>query len=130
MMCRKSFLLICLALALAMPLCAAEHQYSTAKIVDVQRKMREKVNMYIVNTPVSTETPYFEIKLRLAQVDYTAEFTPRHEDEELPSEWTSGADVSARLEKHYLFLKRPDGSELRWLITKHREVKEAKETGK
>ena len=33
-------------------------------------------------------------------------------------------DVSARLEKHYLFLKRSDGTELRWTITKHKPVKE------
>jgi hypothetical protein len=103
---------------------AAEHQYSTAKIVDVQRKTREKVNMYLVNTPVSTEVPYFELTLRLNQTDYTAEFTPRHDNEELPAEWTAGADVSMRLEKHYLYLKRSDGTELRWTITKHKPVKE------
>ena len=106
---------------------AAEAHYSTAKIVDVQRKTREKVNLYLVNTPVSTEVPYFEITVRLQQTDYTAEYTPRHEDEELPADWTAGANTSMRLEKHYLFLKRSSGSELRWTITKQRPVKKEAE---
>ena len=122
---RRVLTLIVFAVVAAIQLAnAVEHHYSTAKIVDVQRKTREKVNMYLVNTPVGTEVPYFELTLRLNQTDYTAEFGPRHDDEELPAEWHSGADVSARLEKHYLFLKRSDGTELRWMITKHKPGKE------
>ena len=127
MMHRKSFALLALSFLLALPVWAVEHQYSAGKIVDVQRKTREKVNMYLVNTPVSTEVPYFEITLRLNQTDYTAEFTPRHDNEELPADWTAGADVSMRLEKHYVFLKRSDSAELRWLITKRRPAKETHE---
>lgn len=122
---RRIFVLAIFAFVLAIQIAsAAEHQYTTAQIVDVQRKTREKVNMYLVNTPVSTEVPYFELTLRVNQTDYTAEFTPRHDDEELPAEWHSGADVSARLEKHYLFLKRSGGTELRWTITKRKAVEQ------
>jgi hypothetical protein len=121
---RRAVLVVFAVLLAVSAAYAAEHKYSTAKIVDVQNKTRDKVNMYLVNTPVTTEVPYFEITVRLSQTDYVAEFTPRHEDEQLPAEWTAGSDVSARLEKHYLFLKRSDGTELRWTITKRKPVKD------
>ena len=119
----SAFLLLALSASVSW---AAAHQYSTAKIVDVQRKTREKVNMYLVNTPIGTEVPYFELTLIMDKIQYTAEFTPRHEDEELPPEWIAGSDVSARIEKHALYLKRSDGLEFRWTITKHHPVKETK----
>ena len=55
---------------------AVEHQYATAKIVDVQRKTRTRVDMYLVNTPVGTEIPYFVMTVQLNQTQYIAEFTP------------------------------------------------------
>jgi len=71
--------------------------------------------------------PYFEITVRLGQTDYKAEYTPRHAEEELPGQWVEGADVMIRLEKHALFLKRPEGTEMKWLLTKRTAVKETKE---
>jgi hypothetical protein len=103
---------------------SVQKQYSTAQLVDVQRKTRDKVDMYLVNTPVTTPVPYFEIMVRLGNTDYVAEFTPRHEDEELPSDWVPGATVNVRLEKHYLFLKRFDGTEIKWIVTKRTRVKD------
>ena len=121
---RRSVFTVFAALLAVSAAHAIEQRYSTGKIVEVQRKTREKVTMYLVNTPVGNEVPYFELILRLNQTDYTAEFTPRHDDEQLPAEWTAGADVSIRLEKHSLYLKRSDGTELRWAITKHQPVAE------
>lgn len=79
--------------------------------------------MYLVNTPVGHEVPYYEITVRMNHFDYTAEYTPHH-DAELPSEWVVGAVFSARLEKHVLFLKRSDGSELRSIISKRHPASE------
>lgn len=98
-------------------------QYSPAKLIEVQRKTRQKVDMYLVNTPVTTEVPYFQITVRVDQTDYTAEYTPRHSEEQLPDSWVAGSDVMVRLEKHHLVLKRPDGSEFQWLLLKRSAVK-------
>jgi hypothetical protein len=95
--------------------------------MDVQRKTRDKVDMYLVNTPLTTAVPYFEITVRLNQTDYIAEYTPRQSGEELPGSWLAGADVQVRVEKRYLFLKRPDGSELRWIVIKRIPAKEKQE---
>lgn len=80
--------------------------------------------MYLVNNPVATEVPYYEITVRVGQTDYRAEYTPRHPEEELPDAWVNGAEVSVRLEKHHLLLKRPDGSELQWILLKKSPVKD------
>ena len=102
---------------------AALPQYSQGKLVQVERKTREKVTMYLVNNPVSTEVPYYQITVRVDQTDYSAEYTPRHPEQQLPDAWVTGADVMVRIEKHHLFLKRPDGSELQWLLLKRSPVK-------
>lgn len=102
-------------------------QYSTGKVLDVQQKTRDKVDMYLVNTPVTTAVPYFEVTVRLGDTDYVAEYTPRHAEEQLPVDWVSGADVGVRLEKHSLFLKRTDGSEIRWIIVRRKRTKEKQE---
>lgn len=80
--------------------------------------------MYLVNTPVTTAVPYFEITVRLNDTDYVTEYTPRHADEELPEDWKPEADVNVRMQKHYLFLKRPGGSEVQCIVVKRKPVKE------
>jgi hypothetical protein len=121
---RKSLALALFLFMLAVPFSwGVQHEYSSAKIVDEQRKTREKVDMYLVNTPVTSAVPYFEITVRLDQTDYVAEYTPRHPEEDLPQSWVVGADVSVRMEKHALFLKRSDGSDMRWTLLKRIPVK-------
>ena len=125
---RKALLLCLVGCLLIAPFSwSAQPQYTSAKLTHVERKTRERVDMYLVNTPVSTEVPYFEIVVQLNQTDYTAQFTPRHSEEELPAEWVAGADIQVRLEKHALFLKRPEGTELRWTVVKKTPAKESRE---
>lgn len=103
----------------------AERSYVTGKLVSVEHKTRDKVDMYLVNTPVTTAVPYFELTVQLGDTDYVAEYTPRHGGEELPVDWIAGAEVSVRVVKHSLFLKRHDGSETQWIVVKKsREKKE------
>ena len=103
---------------------AVEHQYATANIVAVQRTTRTRVALDLVIPRIGTEIPYFVMTVQLGQTQYITEFTPRHDDEELPADWVAGADVSVRLEKHAMFLKQHDGSESRWIVTKKHLVKE------
>lgn len=117
------YLVLFAILLLPALLSAVQPHYSQAKLIGVERKTREKVNMYLVNTPVSTEVPYYQITVRLDQNDYKAEYTPRHPEEQLPETWVEGADVMVRVEKHHLFLKRPDGSELQWILLKRSPAK-------
>ena len=101
---------------------AAEHAYSTATIVDVQHKTRQKTDLYLVNTPVMSEVPYVEMRLHLENTEYTVEYTSHH-GEQLPSAWIPAAEVPVRIEKHLLFAQRQDGTEVRSIITKHQILK-------
>jgi hypothetical protein len=104
----------------------AQKSYSTGKFVEVQQKTRDKLDMYLVNTPVTSPVPYFEISLEIGATDYVAEYSPRHSAEELPEAWRAGENVEARVDKRHLFLKRPDGTEMQWLITKRTPVRTEK----
>lgn len=102
---------------------AVEKSYASGKLIDVQQKTREKVDMYLVNTPVTTAVPYFEVTVELGSTDYIAEYTPRHSQEQLPPDWKPEANLDVRVEKRHLFVKRPDGSEMQWNITKRIRAK-------
>jgi len=99
---------------------AVPRPYETAKIVDVEQKSRERVLYYLVNTPVTQDDPYFEITLQLKDTLYIGEYVPRHAADTLPAEWIENAPVQVRMEKHYMFLKRPSGDELQFTITKQK----------
>lgn len=113
-----TLLFLCCSLMMCRLAFGAQHQYSKGTIVEVQQRTRNRVDLYLVNTPVSTEVAYFEITVQSANIKYVAEYTPRHSAEVLSTDWITGAEVSIRPEKHYLFLKRTDGSEVQWTIVK------------
>ena len=126
----KQKILLLLAFSLLLVPCGfgVEKPHSQGKLMAVEQKSRDRVDMYLVNTPVTTAVPYFELTVEVGNTDYVAEYTPRHADEELPPNWVAGADVDVRIENRHLFVKRPDGSDLQWSITKRIPVKEKKET--
>src|SRR5437763_12097254 len=97
---RKTSLLFLCCLLIMVQFCwGVGRQYSLGRIIEVQQKSRDKVDMYLVNTPVTTAVPYFEMTVRVGDTGYLAEYSPRHSGEELPSDWATGADVGVRVEK-------------------------------
>jgi hypothetical protein len=113
---------VVLALALVSSLHAVGKTYSTGTLTDVQQKSKDRVDLYLVNTPVTTPVPYFEVTVELGEMRYVANYTPRHAEEELPEAWKAGAAVQARVEKHFIYLKRQDGSELQFVIARKTSV--------
>ena len=57
---------------------AAEKQYGPGRIVGIEKKARERVLYYLVNTPVTQDDPYYELSLQQSNWVYLAEYTPRH----------------------------------------------------
>jgi len=115
----RNWLVVLLA-AVAVPgLYAAERLYQTGKIVDVQRKTTSRVLYYQVDTPITKDEPYYEVSVRVKDTIYVGDYIPRHSADTLPEEWSvPQTDVRLRLEKHYMFLARPTGTELQFVITK------------
>jgi hypothetical protein len=109
-----------LLLSVSIPnLYAAEKLYQTGKIVDLQQKTNTRILYYQVNTPITKDEPYFEVSVQIKDTVYVGDYTPRHAAEALPDEWSvPQAEVRLRLEKHYMFLTRPSGSELQFVIVK------------
>ena len=124
---RKLLLALILALSLPGPFAhAAKKPYVDGKFIDIQQKTRDRVDMYLVNTPVTTAVPYFQIAVEIGNMDYVAEYTPRHSGEELPEVWKPGETVQSRVEKHHLYLQRPEGTEMQWIITRRTPVDKEK----
>jgi hypothetical protein len=114
---------------------AAQKLYNRGKLIEVEKKSRERVLYYLVNTPVTQDDPYYEIAVRVGDATYLGEYTPRHAAETLPDEWIPGTPVEVRMEKHYFFLKRAGGDEMQVLLLKRTvtpatgEVPDAKSRG-
>jgi hypothetical protein len=103
--------------------------YDTGKIVDVQQKAKTRILYYQVDTPVTKDDPYFEISVQVKDTIYVGEYTPRHASDTLPEEWNiPNAEVRVRLERHYMFLTPPVGTDLQCVITKRIPVAPAKKT--
>ncbi len=113
-----SILIFGLGLVILPVVRATQKPYVQGKLVAIQQKSRDRVDLYLVNTPITTAVPYFEITVEFGDVDYVAEYTPRHAGEELPEAWRPDEAVRGRVDKHHLYLLRPDGSEMQLIIEK------------
>jgi hypothetical protein len=115
---RTRILLTLLVLLPALPSAfGIQKEYATGKIVNMQERSRDRVLLYLVNTPIMTEDPYFTVSVEVNGLRYEAEYLPRDLRQPFPGFWKTDDDVSLRVEKHFLYLKRADGSEAKFLIT-------------
>jgi hypothetical protein len=90
-------------------------------MLTVEKKTHSRVQYYIVNTPVSTEEPYFEAEIDSAGFVYTADYEPRHAEEELPDGCLPGQAVKVRVDHRNLFVQCLNSSaEMHWLIQKRK----------
>ena len=117
-----SILILGLGLVALPVFCATQKPYAQGKFVAIQQKSRDRIDLYLVNTPITTSVPYFEITVEFGDVDWLAEYTPRHSGEELPEAWRPDEAVRGRVDKHHLYLLRPDGSEMQFIIEKKTPV--------
>jgi hypothetical protein len=97
---------------------AVESGYLTLTIVRAEIKTRDRIVYYVVNTPIYHEDPYFEVVVRAAGTVVVGEREPRNSREMLPEGWKPGAVVQGRVDRRYLFLRRPNGTEVRFIITR------------
>jgi hypothetical protein len=95
---------------------AVESTYFPLTIVRAEQKTRDRIVYWEVDTPLYHEDSYFEVAVRTAGTLVVAEREPdRHEM--LPGDWKPGVVVQGRVDRHRLFLRRPNGTEVRFIIT-------------
>ena len=88
-------------------------------ILTVEQKTRSRVQYYVVNTPVTTEDPYFQMEVDSGGMVYTAEYEPHSAQEQLPDGCMAGQAVKVRVEKRNVFVQCLDSpAEMRWSIQK------------
>jgi hypothetical protein len=118
---------VLLALVLFLVLGAASFAVESGNlpltIVRAEVKTRDRVVAWVVNTPIYNEDPYFEVAVRSAKTVIVAERDPENRHEILPEDWKPGAIVQGRVDKHHLFLRRPNGTELRFIITRRSKAR-------
>ena len=115
---RRFLLALVVLLTTVVGLFAVQSGFQAMTIVRASQKTRDRVIYYVVNTPLYREDPYFEVEVSVNGTNILAEYEPRDAWEMLPEPWKPGTVVQGRVEGHSLFLKRPNGTELRFVIVK------------
>ena len=119
-MARKVLVALVLFLCSGAVAFAVENGVLTLTIIRAEVKTRDRLVYWVVNTPLYHEDPYFEVAVRApgTNVMIVAERDPEMRGEMLPQDWKPGELVEGRVDKHHLYLKRPNGIEMRFIITR------------
>ena len=124
---RRLLLALGLLVSIAVPCFAVESGYQSLTIVRAEQKTRDRVLLYLVDTPIYREDPYFEVEVRVGDRLLLAERDPDKKWEMLPIDWKPGTTVKGRVDKHHLYLQRPNGTEVQFLIVRRTKVAPEKE---
>jgi hypothetical protein len=116
------YLSTCVFLLLVPSIQAARPTYQSGVVTRVEKKTHERTLYYLVNTPVMTEDPYYEISVRVNNVVYVGEYAVREKDDELPFDWKTGDEVRVSIDKPHMYIQRPGGGSLKMVIEKHISV--------
>jgi hypothetical protein len=97
---------------------AVESGLQTMTILRAEQKTKDRVVAWVHDTPIYQEDPYFAVAVRAGDQLLEAEYEPSSAWETLPVFWKPGVKVQGRVRGHSLFLKRPNGVEIRFIILK------------
>ncbi len=115
---RRAWLVALLLLNLGVGVYAVQNGEVTMIIVRAEAKKRDRVVAWVNDTPIYQQDPYFEVEVRAGDQVLEGEYEPQSQWETLPVFWKPGAKVQGRVRGHSLFLKRPNGAEIRFVILK------------
>ena len=115
---RRTLLVALLLLSLGAGLYAVENGEMTMTIVRAEEKKRDRIVAWVNDTPIYQQDPYFEVAVRAGDQVLEGEYEPQSQWETLPIFWKPGVQVQGRVRGHSLFLKRPNGAEIRFVILK------------
>jgi hypothetical protein len=111
-----------------LPTYGVQREYASGKIASVQQHTRDRVQLYVVNTPIVAEDPYVTIAVDVDGTRYEGEFLPGSRREIFPGFWKADESVLVRIEKRFMYLKRADGSEGKFLIVSKSPLHSAQES--
>lgn len=118
----RRLLVTLLFLSLGAALFAVENGQLTMTIVSAEEKKRDRVVAWVNDTPIYQQDPYFAVAVRAGDKVLAGEYEPQSQWETLPVFWKPGVEVQGRVRGHSLFLKRPNGVEIRFVILKRTTI--------
>jgi hypothetical protein len=119
---RRVLVTVLLAVALGTFAFAVESGFQTITIVKAEEKARDRVVYWVVDTPIYQEDPYFEVSVRAGDLLLVGQYEPEHHTEMFP-DWKPGEVVRGRVEKHFFYLRRPNGADMRFMIVKRQQAR-------
>ncbi len=119
---RRRWLVAVFFVSLSGSLGAVESGELPMTIVRAEQKLRDRVVAWVNDTPIYQQDPYFQVAVRVGDKVLEAEYEPINQWETMPVFWKPGVEVQGRVHGHSLFLKRPNGAEIRFVILKRTAV--------
>ena len=119
---RRGLLITLLLLSVGARFYAVENGELTMTIVRAEEKKRDRVVAWVNDTPIYQQDPYFDVAVRAGDKVLEGEYEPSSQWETLPIFWKPGVKVQGRVRGHSLFLKRPNGVEIRFVILKRNTI--------
>lgn len=119
---RRRLLIALLLVGVGAAMYAVESGELTMIIVTAEQKTRDRVVAWVNDTPIYQPDVYFHVVVRVSDKLFEAEYEPVSQWETLPVFWKPGVEVQGRVRGHSLFLKRPNGIEIRFVILKRTAV--------
>jgi hypothetical protein len=119
---RRRLLIALLLLGVGAGMYAVESGELTMTIVTAEQKTRDRVVAWVNDTPIYQPDVYFHVVVRVGDKLFEAEYEPVSQGETLRVFWKPGVEVQGRVRGHSLFLKRPNGVEIRFVILKRTAV--------
>jgi hypothetical protein len=112
--------LVWLILLVSVSSFAAEKQYQNGIILHNDQKKNTRTLYWVVDTPITEDDVYYDISIGLPNKVYVARYTPRHQDDPLPDQWTTGSTQKVRIDGAHLYIEDGDGAETKLVIIKRR----------
>ena len=115
---RRQWLVALLVPVLTVALQGVEPGEIPMSIVRAEQVLRDQVVAWVNDTPIFQQELFFEVSVKVGDKILQGEYQPNSVWESLPVFWQPGTEVQGRVHGHSLFLKRPNGVEIRFVILK------------
>jgi hypothetical protein len=108
---------------LAGGLCAAQEQWQTGRIVDITHSTNRHTASWMVNTPLTEDEKVCTISVHVADRVYWGSYSISKAHPPPPQEWVTGHPVNVQIAGDHMFLRVPQGEDLKLKIFKKKSAK-------
>ena len=103
--------------------CTAQDQWQTGRIVDIAQTTNRHTASWMVNTPLTEDEKVCTISVHVVDHIYWGSYSVSKEHPLPPQEWMTGHPVSVQIAGDHMFLRVPQGEDLKLKISKKKSAK-------